>query len=148
MILLNLLVLVAVLCIPSNVLCRPSSCLWVKTILPLPFQFLYLLFLLLALLHCLVVPVQCWIEVVGSHCCLTLIYLFIYLSIYLFIYGCVGSSLLCWVFVAAHGLCCGAWASHCGGFSLLQSMGSRHAGFSSCGSRALECRLSSCGAQA
>ena len=52
---------------------------------------------------------------------------------------------------------CGARASHCGGFSLW-SMGSRHAGFSSCGTRAsvvvalglsscgwraLECRLSS-----
>ena len=41
----------------------------------------------------------------------------------------------------------------CTGFSLqwlllLQSMGSRHAGFSSCGSWALERRLSSCGAQA
>ena len=41
----------------------------------------------------------------------------------------------------------------CAGFSLrwlllLQSTGSRHAGFSSCGSWALERRLSSCGAQA
>ena len=38
----------------------------------------------------------------------------------------------------------------CTGFSLqwllsLWSMGSRYAGFSSCGSQALECRLSSCG---
>ena len=50
-----------------------------------------------------------------------------------------------WVFVAAHGLSlvaargatlsCGAQASHCGGFSC-------------CGARALERRLSSCGAQA
>ena len=31
---------------------------------------------------------------------------------------------------------------------LLRSTGSRHVGFSSCGSRALECSLSSCGAQA
>ena len=31
---------------------------------------------------------------------------------------------------------------------LLRSTGSRRAGFSSCGSQALECRLSSCGAQA
>ena len=31
---------------------------------------------------------------------------------------------------------------------LLWSRGSRRAGFSSCGSRALECRLSSCGARA
>ena len=41
----------------------------------------------------------------------------------------------------------------CAGFSLrwlllLQSTGSRHTGFSSCGSWALERRLSSCGAQA
>ena len=41
----------------------------------------------------------------------------------------------------------------CAGFSLrwlllLWSTGSRHAGFSSCGSRALEHRLSSCGARA
>ena len=53
---------------------------------------------------------------------------------------------LCWVFVAARGLslvaasgatvCCGAWASHCGGFSLLRSTGSRRAAFSSCDSRA------------
>ena len=34
----------------------------------------------------------------------------------------------------------------CAGFSL-RSMGSRHTGFSSCGSRALERRLSSCGAR-
>ena len=37
----------------------------------------------------------------------------------------------------------------CMDFSLqLQSTGSRRASFSSCGSRALECRISSCGAQA
>ena len=41
----------------------------------------------------------------------------------------------------------------CAGFSLrwlllLRSTGSRHVGFSSCGSRALEHRLSSCGTQA
>ena len=57
-----------------------------------------------------------------------------------------------WVFVVAHGhslvvesggatLRCGARASHCGGFSL-RSMGSRRAGFSSCGMW-----LSSCGAR-
>ena len=49
---------------------------------------------------------------------------------------------LCWVFTAAHGLSlvaatldCGAWASHCGGFSSW-SMSSRHSGFSSCSMRA------------
>ena len=87
--------------------------------------------------------------------------LFIYLSIYLFIY----------LFLAALGLCCCAWAfSSCGkqgllsscnergllfvvvrgllivGLLLLRSTGSMCVGFSSCDSRALECRLSSCGA--
>ena len=72
---------------------------------------------------------------------------------------------LCGVFVAARGLSlvwragaalrCGAWASHCGGFSCC---GARALGawasvvaarrLSSCGSRALEHRLSSCGAWA
>ena len=64
---------------------------------------------------------------------------------------------LCWVFTAAHGLSlvaatldCGAWASHCGGFSSW-SMSSRHSGFSSCSMRAqqLWCAgFSSCGARA
>ena len=74
--------------------------------------------------------------------------------IYLFIFN----FWLRWVFVAAHGLslavvsgdCSSLW---CMGFSLrwlllLWSTGSRCAGFSSCGSRALEHRLSSCGARA
>ena len=52
-------------------------------------------------------------------------------------------------------LCCGARASHCGGFSCcgawalgtwVSVVAAR--GLSSCGSRALEHRLSSCGAQA
>ena len=72
---------------------------------------------------------------------------------YLFIY-----FWLLWVFVAVRGLslvaASGGYSSlWCMGFSLqwlllLWSTGSRHAGFSSCGSWALECRLSSCGAQA
>ena len=63
-----------------------------------------------------------------------------------------------WVFVAACGLslvaASGGYSSlRCTGFSLrwlllLRSMGSRHAGFSSCGAWALESRLSSCGARA
>ena len=63
-----------------------------------------------------------------------------------------------WVFVAARGLPLvagsGGYSSlRCAGFSLrwlllLQSTGSRRTGFSSCGSRALERRLSSCGARA
>ena len=79
--------------------------------------------------------------------------------IYLFIY-----FWLCWVFVAVRGLslvaASGGYSSlSCAGFSLwwlllLRSTGSRHAGFSSCGmlsscgSWALERRLSSCGARA
>ena len=63
-----------------------------------------------------------------------------------------------WVFVTLHDLCLvaasGGYSSlRCVGFSLqwlllLQSMDSRCMSFSSCGSWALECRLSSCGAQA
>ena len=72
---------------------------------------------------------------------------------YLFIY-----FWLCWAFVAARRLSLvtvsgGYSLLRCVGFSLwwlllLQSMGSRHASFSSCGLWALECRLSSCGARA
>ena len=75
-----------------------------------------------------------------------------YLFIYLFIFGCIGSSLLRVGFslVAASGGYSSLW---CTGFSLqwlllLWSMGSRSVGFSSCGSWALERRLSSCGARA
>ena len=51
-------------------------------------------------------------------------------------------------------ICCGAWASHCGGFSCCeaQALGAQASivvarGLSSCGLRALEHRLSSCGAR-
>ena len=63
-----------------------------------------------------------------------------------------------WVFIAARGLslvaASGRYSSlQCAGFSLwwlllLQSIGSRCTGFSSCGLQVLECRLSSCGARA
>ena len=76
-----------------------------------------------------------------------------FIFIYLFIY-----FWLRWVFVAVRGLslvaASGVYSSlQCAGFSLrwlllLRSTGSRRVGFSSCGSRALERRLSSCGAQA
>ena len=79
--------------------------------------------------------------------------IYIYLFIYLFIY-----FWLHWVFAAAHGLSpVAASGGHpslrCAGPSLcwlllLQSMGSRRVGFSSCGSWALERRLSTCGARA
>ena len=84
----------------------------------------------------------------------------------LFIFGCIESLLLHAGFLylqrVGATLRCGARASHFGGF-LLWSMGSRHVdfsscgmwtsvvvarGLSSCGSRALERRLSSCGAWA
>ena len=69
-----------------------------------------------------------------------------------FIFGCVGSSLLRAGFLylrqAGATLSCCEQASHCGGFSLFRSMGSKRVGFSSCGSRALEHRLNSRGAQA
>ena len=76
----------------------------------------------------------------------------IYLLVYLFIHSFIHS-------LAALGLRCCVWAfSSCGkqgllfvalhGLLLLQSTGSRRVGFSSCGSRALERRLSSCGTRA
>ena len=77
----------------------------------------------------------------------------------LFIYGCIGSSFLRVGFLqlrrAGATLCCGAWASHCGGFSCCraQALGARASatvarGLSNCGSRTLEHRLSSCGMRA
>ena len=50
---------------------------------------------------------------------------------------------------------CGAWASHCGGFSCCGAQSLGHSGFAvtahrlrSCGSQALEPRLNSCGPRA
>ena len=90
---------------------------------------------------------SCW--QLARCCFLYLVYLFIYLFIYLWLH---------WVFVAACGLTLvtvsrGYSSLWCTGFSLrwlllLRSTGSRRAGFSSCGSRALQRRLSSCGARA
>ena len=82
---------------------------------------------------------------------------FIYF-IYL-IFGCIGSLLLCAGFLQLRRvgatLRCSAWASHCGGFSCYGAwaLGTRALvvvalGLSSCGSQALEHRLSSCGAWA
>ena len=88
---------------------------------------------------------------------------FIFLNLFLnvFIYGCVGSlllraGLLSLAAVSGATLRCGAWASHCSGFSCCRSTDSRctrasiavACGLSSCGLRALESRLSSCGAWA
>ena len=81
--------------------------------------------------------------------------LFFFLNfIYLFIFGCVGSSLLHVGFLqllrAGATLRGGVRASHCGGFSCCgtQALGARASvvvarGLSSCGSWALERRLSS-----
>ena len=94
------------------------------------------------------------LSIVMSQDVFYLIYLFfiIYLFTYLFIYCCIGSSLLHAGFslVAASG---GYSSLRYAGFSLrwlllLWSTGSRRAGFSSRASRALERRLSSCGARA
>ena len=87
------------------------------------------------------------------------LFFLINLFMYLFIYGCIGSSLLHAGFLqlwrAGATLRCGAPASHCGGFSYygaqalsVQASVVAARGLSSCCSRALECRLSSCGAQA
>ena len=78
-------------------------------------------------------------------CKVKIIFLFLILFTYLFIFGCAGSSLLC----SSRGYS----SLRCAGFSLqwlllLQSPGSRHEGFSSCGTQALERRPSSCGARA
>ena len=83
----------------------------------------------------------------------------IYYSFFLFL-----KNKFIYLFLAALGLCCCTWAFlvvASGGYSLLRwsgfslqwllllwSMGSRRMGFSSCGSRALERRLRSCGSQA
>ena len=73
------------------------------------------------------------------------------LFIYLFIFGHTGSSLLRMGFLqlwrVGATLRCGAWASHCSGFSL-QSTGSRHAGFSGCGTWAQQLRPTGSRAQA
>ena len=84
--------------------------------------------------------------------CSTVLFIYYYYLFYLFIFW------LCWVLVAVCRLslvaASGDYSSlRCAGFSLwwpllLRSTGSRRAGFSSCGSQALERRLSSCGARA
>ena len=74
-------------------------------------------------------------------------------------FGCVGSLLLCAGFLklsrVGATLRCGAWASHCGGFSCCRAgaLGAWASvvvacGLNSCGSRDLECRLSNCGTRA
>ena len=87
------------------------------------------------------------------------IYIYKFIYLFIFILGCVGSLLLRAGFLqlqrAGATLRCGAWASHCGGFSCCgtPALGSWASvvlarGLSSCGSQALERRLSSCGSRA
>ena len=71
------------------------------------------------------------------------------LFICLFIFGCTESSLLCKAFLqlwckgaTVH---CGAWASHCRGFSCCRAQALERAGFSSCSGWALKHRLRTCG---
>ena len=84
-------------------------------------------------------------------------FVFVCLFPFLFIFCCAGSSLLCGLFSSCSkwGLLssCIAWASHCGGFSCWGVWTVGHAtvepvvaacGLSSCGSWALEHRLSTC----
>ena len=73
----------------------------------------------------------------------------------LFIYLFIFINLVIYLFLAALGLHCGAWASHCGGFSCCGAwvLGTWASvvvtrRLSNCGSRALEHRLSSCGTRA
>ena len=84
------------------------------------------------------------------------LFCFVLFLIYFFIFCCIGSSLLhvgfLWLLRAGASLRCGAPASHYGGFSCCraQALGTWASvvvacGLSHCGSRAPECRLSSCG---
>ena len=82
------------------------------------------------------------------------------LFIYFFFSAALGRSSLLragfvWLWQAGATLYCGVQASHCGGFSCCraQALGAQASmvaagGLSSCGSRALEHRLSSCGTRA
>ena len=88
-----------------------------------------------------------------------LFFFFYFNFIYLFIFGYIGPSLLHTGFLQLQRvgatLPCGAWASHCSGFSCCGAwaLGAQASvvvahGLSSCGSQALERRLNSCGARA
>ena len=87
------------------------------------------------------------------------VFLFVFFLKLAYFFGCAGSSLLCRLFSSCGDeqplSSCGAWASHCGGFSCgAQALGrvgfsSASHVFSSCGSfMVLEHRLNSCGTQA
>ena len=89
----------------------------------------------------------------------TLSFLFFFVYLFIYYFGCVGSSLLRVGFLqlqqAGATLRCGAQASHSSGFSCCGAwaLGRRASvvaarGLSSCGSQALQHRLSSCGERA
>ena len=85
---------------------------------------------------------------------ITMFILFIYLFLAALGLHCCGRAGFFLVVQAGATLRCGAWASHCGGFSCCRAraLGVRASavvarGLSSCGSRALEHRLSRCGAR-
>ena len=71
---------------------------------------------------------------------MSVLFFFLLIYLFIFIFGCIGSLLLCMGFSLVEGS--GGYSSlRCVGFSLrwlllLQSTGSRRAGFSSCGTRA------------
>ena len=84
-----------------------------------------------------------------------LIYLFILFYFWLRWVFIAVRRLFLWLQRAGATLRCGVWASYCSGFSRCgaRALGTRASvvvahSLSSCGSRALECRLSSCGARA
>ena len=93
---------------------------------------------------------ESWYQLVPAHHLFFFFYKFMYLFIFYF--------WLRWVFVAVHGLSLvvasgGYSLLQCAGFSLrwlllLRSMGSRHVGFSSCGTRAQQLWLAGSRAQA
>ena len=91
----------------------------------------------------------CLSTTIAQITCFSLLFFLSYLFFILFILFVY--FWLHWVFIAARGL---SLVAVRGGYSslrwllLLQSTGSRHTGFSSCASRALEHRLSSCSARA
>ena len=77
--------------------------------------------------------------------------IFFFFNVVIYLFGCIGSSLLhtgfSQLWQAGANLHCGAQASHCSRF-LLHSTGSRHAGFSSCGTQAQQLWLAGSRAQA
>ena len=140
-------------------------CFWRRT------QGCYFLFRNVYLLPLKVWPVLNWVfsfqvtfTFLEVNDCTIVVFLFYFIIIfkiylfYCFIFGCIGSSLLHTGFLllrwAGATLHCGARASHCSGFSCsgAWALGTRAPvvvarGLSSCGLRALEHRLSSCGAR-